>query len=79
MCICYLIELVKPDVQQLYFLKTQISLLIKQNELQKDTGHIFLCLRISLITFFLRKISPELTSATNLPLLYMWDTYHSMA
>ena len=46
--------------------------------------------------FFLRKISPELTSAANpplfaeeqwpwanvhahLPLLYMWDTYHSMA
>ena len=46
--------------------------------------------------FFLRKISPELTSATNpplfaeedwpwanvyahLPLLHIWDTYHSMA
>ena len=29
--------------------------------------------------FFLRKISPELTSAANPPLFYMWDTCHSMA
>ena len=35
----------------------------------------------SCTTFFfvLRKISPELTSAANPPLLYMWDACHSMA
>ena len=56
----------------------------------------FKILFLSFVYFFLRKISPELTSAANLPLsaeeawpwanigahlrlLYMWDTYHSMA
>ena len=29
--------------------------------------------------FFLRKISPELMSATNPPLLYMWDACHIVA